>query len=145
MLSIDNCGLGVLTWQVTESCSWLSLDPNSGVSDIEIDDVTVSVDISGLECVGEYVAYIEVTAPIAANNPLLIPVHLEVSYPIICTSSTTLDLLATEGDTSPVEIPLSISNCGIGTLEWEIVEAVVRGSVSIPPLAVRRARPMLSP
>ncbi|MHC4259891.1 MAG: LamG-like jellyroll fold domain-containing protein, partial [Planctomycetota bacterium] len=47
-ISIRNTGVGILDYRITEDCPWLEVDPNSGTSVGETDDVTVSADISGL-------------------------------------------------------------------------------------------------
>ncbi|MHC4312577.1 MAG: LamG-like jellyroll fold domain-containing protein, partial [Planctomycetota bacterium] len=50
ILSITNFGDDILNYQITEDCSWLQVDPNAGSSAGEPTEVTVTVDISGLDC-----------------------------------------------------------------------------------------------
>ncbi|MBU0640380.1 MAG: right-handed parallel beta-helix repeat-containing protein, partial [Planctomycetes bacterium] len=77
IVSIRNCGGGVLDWQVYEDCAWLSVSPSSGQSKGEIDQATLSVDSSGLTW-GVYTCLLEVSAPSAVNSPRLVSVTLYV-------------------------------------------------------------------
>ncbi len=45
---VYNVGVGSFDWTVTESVSWLTVDPMSGTTDTENDSLTVTVDPSGL-------------------------------------------------------------------------------------------------
>ncbi|MHC4498916.1 MAG: right-handed parallel beta-helix repeat-containing protein, partial [Planctomycetota bacterium] len=47
ILSISNIGTDTLNWEIEEDCNWLTADPNSGQSSGEVNEVTLSVDISG--------------------------------------------------------------------------------------------------
>jgi hypothetical protein len=82
-LSIRNCGAGLLEWQVSESCSWLVAEPNNGTSTGEIDEMTLSVDISGL-AVGKYNGRLTISDPNAVNSPRTVRVTLyilgDISY-----------------------------------------------------------------
>ena len=68
-------GNGSLNWVVTEECSWLIVEPNSGRSMGEVDDCNVIVDISGLT-VGTYNCQLTVDAGAAANSPQIVDVNL---------------------------------------------------------------------
>ena len=72
-----NGGNGTLNWQVTESCSWLQADPNTGSSTGEPNDVTLSVDNTGLT-VGMYNCDIVISDPCASNTPQTVSVSLSV-------------------------------------------------------------------
>ena len=74
-LSITNTGGSVLNWTVTNSESWLDLNPPSGS---DAGDVTVTADITGLSY-GEYYDTIVVEDPNATNSPVRIPVSLSVA------------------------------------------------------------------
>ena len=76
-LSLWNCGLGTLQWQVVENCDWLTATPNAGESTGETDTVALSVDPTGLP-EGFYRCTLEVTATAATNNPLTINVSLRI-------------------------------------------------------------------
>ncbi|MHC4260391.1 MAG: choice-of-anchor Q domain-containing protein, partial [Planctomycetota bacterium] len=68
ILSVWNSGAGTLNWQISEDCSWLSAEPNSGSSVGEVNEVTLSVDISGL-ATGSYNCELTVSDPCALNSP----------------------------------------------------------------------------
>ncbi len=75
-LSITNTGSGVLNWAVSDDAGgWLSMSPTSGDCTTETDEVTVSVDITGL-AEGTYNATITIGAALASNTPQTVPVTL---------------------------------------------------------------------
>jgi hypothetical protein len=81
ILTIHNGGGGTLDWEITYSnCDWLQIDPNKGSSTGEPDDVTLSVDISGLSD-GEYNCQLTVFDPCAMNNPQYANVTLNIHDP----------------------------------------------------------------
>lgn len=75
MLGISNSGAGTLNWEIDEACDWLTVEPNSGSSTVEVDDVTLSVDISGLTK-GAYDCNLTVFDPNAENSPQMVAVSL---------------------------------------------------------------------
>jgi hypothetical protein len=77
ILGIFNGGVGILNWQISEDCSWLSVEPNSGSSIGETNDVNLSVDISGLP-MGIYTCNLTISDPNAFNNPQVVSVNLHV-------------------------------------------------------------------
>jgi hypothetical protein len=58
---ITNTGGGTLTWNISESLSWLTVDPASGTTIAETDTITVDIDTTGLSP-GEYNGMISVTS-----------------------------------------------------------------------------------
>ena len=114
-------GNGPLNWAVTEECDWLVVEPNSGTSMGEVDDVNVIVDISGLTG-GTYNCQITVAADGAENSPQVVDVNLMVVGPILEISSTSFEFTTNECGFDLVEQILNISNTGGGTLNWEISE-----------------------
>ncbi len=78
ILEIWNSGAGTLSWNVDDDADWLDENPKSGESTGEHDEVTVSVDITGLEG-GIYNATITITAPGASNTPQTVPVQLTIN------------------------------------------------------------------
>lgn len=76
-LSVRNTGGGTLSWQVSETCSWLDVDPNSGTSTGEADTVTISVDSNGLTA-GEYDCELTVNDNNSVNGPRTVPIKLKV-------------------------------------------------------------------
>jgi hypothetical protein len=76
-LGIYNSGDGTLNWSLTDDAGWLSLNPTSGSSTGETDNIALSVDTTGLS-VNTYTATITITASGAANSPQTVPVTLSV-------------------------------------------------------------------
>ena len=114
-------GNGPLNWEVTEDCNWLTVNPTSGKSMGEVDDVNVIVDISGLSA-GSYNCQLTVDAGTAVNSPQIIDVNLIVIGPILELSATQFEFTAFEGGANPADQILTISNIGVGTLNWQIAE-----------------------
>jgi len=77
ILSIKNAGVGNMLWAVSSGAQWLSLSPTIGSSSGEIDEVTASVDISGMSA-GDYSATITITAEKAPNSPQTVAVDLSI-------------------------------------------------------------------
>ncbi len=79
-LDIWSCEGSTLDWSVSSSEEWLTLAPLSGSSVGEVDEVTVSVDPTGLAA-GTARADIVISAPGALNDPVTIPVTLVLGGP----------------------------------------------------------------
>lgn len=77
-LGIKNSGAGHLDWEVNSDAEWLCLHPTIGASSGEVDEVTVSVDISGMSA-GSYSGTITISAPNASNSPQTVLVELNIS------------------------------------------------------------------
>ena len=119
-LEIQNIGGNPMTWQVTSSLPWLTLWPDSGSSEGEVDPVEVSVDLTGLT-IGDYHARVIVTAS-ADNSPKEIPVLLTVTEPppILSVSPQILTFSATEEGASPLPQEIQIRNVGTGEFLYDI-------------------------
>ncbi|MBN1392578.1 MAG: right-handed parallel beta-helix repeat-containing protein [Sedimentisphaerales bacterium] len=78
ILGISNNGAGTLNWQISKDCSWLSVSPVSGSSMGELDDVTLSVDISDLVA-GIYNCSLTISDSNAGNSPQMVVVQLRIS------------------------------------------------------------------
>jgi hypothetical protein len=120
-LEIWNAGGGTLNWSVGDDAVWLSLDPTSGSSTGETDNVTVSVDITGMTA-GSYPAIITITGN-ADNSPQYVDVTLDISppaAPYIGFSPASFTFSATEGGANPSDKTLEIWNDGGGTLNWAV-------------------------
>ncbi|MBN1766768.1 MAG: hypothetical protein JW860_16055 [Sedimentisphaerales bacterium] len=78
ILSIRNSGPGVLYWQISESCPWLTVNPDSGSSNGEIDQATISIDKSSLSR-GRYEYDIEISDNQAVNSPRVVKIILELA------------------------------------------------------------------
>ena len=77
-LSIKNAGSGTLNWQVSENSVWLSLNPLSGSSKGEVDQVSVNVNISGLNP-GQYTTNITVKNSDNMQVIATVPIILQIS------------------------------------------------------------------
>ncbi len=76
-LRIWNSGDGRLDWSVSADADWISLNPDEGKSTGEKDNVSVSVDVSGLD-EGEYDAEITIRDPDASKRTETVEVTLEI-------------------------------------------------------------------
>ena len=76
-LYIANSGAGDLNWEISSSCNWLSVDPNSGSTNANPDEVLLVLDISSLTW-GHYNCQLTISAPDAANNPQTVQVDLSI-------------------------------------------------------------------
>jgi hypothetical protein len=121
ILGISNSGTGILDWTIVEGCSWLSAEPNRGSNTGEVDDVNLSVDITGLAG-GTYNCQLTIADSNASNNPQIVDVNLVVIGPEIGLSATQFNFIAFEWDANPNDQILSISNSGGGILNWKITE-----------------------
>ena len=120
ILTITNVSASVLNWTVSNSTTWLSLAPTSGV---DSGDVTLTVDITGL-AYDEYYDTIVVSDPAAGNDPVLVPVNLSVGsdLPIIATDSADYTVIV---DIPKATIPnriIHILNTGAGTLNFWLTD-----------------------
>ena len=79
-LNIRNSGSGTLSWSASSDADWLTVNPDSGSSIAELDKVTLSVNISGMDS-GHYVALAIVSAPGAINTPQTAVVSLSIKPP----------------------------------------------------------------
>jgi len=77
ILFIRNTGISMLDWKVTADCLWLEPNPTNGESTDEIGEVTLSIDISGLEP-GLYICDLQITANEALNSPQMVAVTLYI-------------------------------------------------------------------
>ena len=77
-LEVWNSGVSTLHWSVDDNAGWLSLGPTSGISVDDHNDITLSVDISGMGA-GSYSAIITISDPGATNSPQTVPVNLTIN------------------------------------------------------------------
>ena len=82
ILGIRNSGPGMINWEISYDCDWLEANPTVGSSAGHINEVTLSIDVTGL-IIGEYVCYLIVTADGALNSPQTIEVNLRVTVPLL--------------------------------------------------------------
>lgn len=79
--TVANGGGELLNYSISDNLSWLSVNPTSGVSAGETDNINISYDTAGLS-VGQYTGAITITAVGASNSPQTIPVALTVLAPL---------------------------------------------------------------
>jgi len=76
-INIKNTGSDILNWTINDDATWLSCTPIGGSCTNETDEVTVSVNTTGLTS-GTYKANITVNAVGASNNPQTVKVTLNI-------------------------------------------------------------------
>lgn len=106
-LNIWNSGSGTLSWSASSDADWLILNPDSGSSTGELDNVTLSVNISSMDS-GHYVALAVVSAAGATNTPQTAVVSLSIKPPHgqeeeVIDALDTETLLAHAGEVRTVE------------------------------------------
>ncbi len=119
VLKIRNASPATMDWQISEACSWLEVIPDNGTSAGEIDEVILSVDISGLGW-GIYDCNLTISDPCAVNSPQTVEVMLDLTGPIIELSTSQLEFTAFEDGADPNNRILTIRNIGGYALNWEI-------------------------
>ena len=77
ILTVRNSGMGTLNWEIADNCDWLDVTPLAGSSAGEPNEVTLSIDVTGLE-VGLYSCQLTVSAVSAINTPQIARVYLYV-------------------------------------------------------------------
>jgi hypothetical protein len=120
-LNISNGDGGTLNWTVSNSESWLSLSPPSGVN---TGSVAVSVDITGLP-IGQFFDTIVVSDPTATNNPVKIPVKLAIasSLPVIAADSAYNYIVSATNTLYPPPRNVTIYNAGGGTFSFKLTRS----------------------
>lgn len=126
IISISNSNIGSsdLNWSVSNSESWLSLSPTSGVNS---GDVILSVDITGLGY-NDYYDTIVVTDPQASNNPVKIPVNLSVGsdLPLIAVDSAFNYIIVPSGVSTIQGRDIVVYNGGAGGMTYSLTENSTR-------------------
>ncbi|MCD6394279.1 MAG: PQQ-binding-like beta-propeller repeat protein, partial [Planctomycetes bacterium] len=108
---------GVLDWQITYDCNWVDVSPVAGQSSGEEDEITVSVDNTGLET-GSYQCVLTVSAPDA--NDKQVTVNCEVEGPGMAVSTQSLSFQTLEGVSIDECQSFWIRNTGAKEMEWHI-------------------------
>ncbi len=123
-LTITNVGSGTLNWNVSNSQTWLGLNPTFGV---DSGDVTVSVDITGVPY-GVYKDTIVVSDTNATNDPVLVPVTLTVAseLPVIAVDSAFNYIIVPKGVSSVPPRNILIKNVAGGILNFWLEENATR-------------------
>lgn len=78
--TVTNTGGGLMSYTISESVNWLSVDPTSGSSMGEADSISVAYSASALS-IGDYIGTITIDAPGATGSPQTVTVNLSVTPP----------------------------------------------------------------
>jgi len=109
-----------LNWTVSNSAGWLGLSPASGTPP---DSVTLSFDITGL-AFGLYYDTIVVSDPAAVNDPVKVPVTLQIvsDLPVLELDPDTLHVIAVTGNNAPPK-SFDVWNSGEGVMNYSATES----------------------
>jgi len=120
-LIIQHGGGGTLNWQITtpNNCNWLSVYPLTGQSTGQINEVTLSVDATGLDY-GSYSCQLLISDPNAQHGLEAIQVNLRLNAPVIAVEPAKFQFHAWIDKPTPPEQILSIRNAGGDTVNWQI-------------------------
>lgn len=108
---IYNIGGGTLDYEVASDQAWLAVDPDSGLSTGETDQITVSYDVSGLSA-GTHNATITITDAAADNSPVEIEVTIVVEEPEPPSNETTMNVSVVRGQNTTRQITLAPASPG---------------------------------
>ncbi|MBC8185658.1 BACON domain-containing protein, partial [candidate division KSB1 bacterium] len=109
--SISNTGTGTLTWNITDDSNWINVDPTSGTTSTETDQITVTVDRSNMAS-GAHTGTVSI---ISNNGTKTVSVSASKEVPDLSVSPQSLDFGSSETDKS-----FFIMNSGTGTLTWNV-------------------------
>jgi len=110
-----------LDWTVSCLAPWLTLDPASGQSTGEHDEVTVQVDSSGLAS-GTYHGRIVITDPDAVNSPVHVPVTFKIYEAMIDYYPSVIIFSCESPGPPPPDQFLQIWNGGDTTMSFELTD-----------------------
>ncbi|MCK4294306.1 MAG: right-handed parallel beta-helix repeat-containing protein [Planctomycetes bacterium] len=82
ILFIRNAGTGTVDWEMSNDCTWLKTQPDSGSSAGQADEVTFDVNIAGLT-LGKYNCIVTVLAPSVVDSPQSVAVGLHIRRPVV--------------------------------------------------------------
>ena len=96
--NVANFGIETLNYTISETVSWLSVDPVSGSSNGLTDSNTHTINFSTTDLPGgTYETVIQIQSPEADNSPFEIPVTLNVIRPRLSTGSNLISVTTREG------------------------------------------------
>jgi hypothetical protein len=124
-LIIKNTAPGsVLHWSLAHAQPWLSYTPSSGT---DSQSVQVSVDITGIPY-GTFKDTIVITDPAATNNPVKVPVFLQMgsNLPIIVADSQVNFFVVNLTELIQFSRYVTIRNGGAGQLDFKLTESSSR-------------------
>ena len=113
---ITNSGTGTLSWTISESMSWLELNKLSGTTTTETDQVTATINRTGISP-SSYSGTISISSD---GGNQTINVTMEVpENPNLSVTPTSLDF-----GTITTQASFNITNSGAGILNWTISESI---------------------
>ena len=114
MLNLSNSGTGMLTWNITDNQSWISVNPQSGTTEAEVDEIAVNLDRLG-HVPGIYNGIITVSSD-GGNQTITVSMTVP--------DEPTLSLSLTQLDFGGIETSLSfdVANAGSGDLTWSVTD-----------------------
>ncbi len=119
-LQIDHYGYNSLNFRVLRSQSWLQVTPSSGVTPATV-NVSIATDTLPF---GTYVATLTLHDVSNNDSTVQVSVRLNVASTILQLSEDTLHFQVFGGINDEDSQTLTISNPGVGELNWAAVEAI---------------------
>ena len=121
---LTNFGDTAIDWDVQYSSSWLDISSTSGtLAPGESTAVTVTLnsnaDMLGWGEYADAVMFRNITDPLTIKATSR-QISLDVNGPIVGLSTNTFDFTVAQGGSSPADQTLTVSNIGIGILNWAI-------------------------
>ena len=111
---ITNTGSGILSWNISDDTDWVTVDPTSGQTEGEADNVTVSVDRAAL-AIGVHTGMITI---VSEYDSATVEVSVQIDpQPELAISENLLDF-----GSDLTSLNFTISNTGTGTLDWTIAD-----------------------
>jgi len=112
--NITNTGSGMLTWNITDDKSWISVSPQSGTTEAETDEIIVTIDRLG-QSPGTYTGIIMIASDGGNQN---ISVSMTIpDEPSLSVAPSSLDF-----GTSETIMSFNIANAGTGDLNWSVAD-----------------------
>ncbi|MBT7093602.1 MAG: hypothetical protein HN936_10170 [Bacteroidetes bacterium] len=111
-VNIQNTGTGLLTWNVTDDKSWISVSPQSGTTEYEVDELVVTIDRLN-QSPGVQTGTITVSSD--GGNQVINVQFTVPDEPTLSVTPSSLDFGSEE-----TILPITIANAGSGSLSWSV-------------------------
>ncbi len=111
---VSNTGTGLLTWNITDDKPWISVDPQSGTTESEIDEITVTIDRLG-QSSGTYAGTVSVSSD-GGNQSVTVSFTVP-DEPLLSISPMSLDF-----GISMTSLSFDVANAGSGNLTWSVTD-----------------------
>jgi alkaline phosphatase len=118
--TLENTGIGTLSYTISDNVDWLDVDTPSGTSSGEPDTITITYSTAGLGG-GTHNGLITISDPFARNTPQTIAVTITVIGPTIEVIPAAIDRTVVYSDALPNDT-FSVRNAGGLTLYYTISE-----------------------